>query len=131
MFSTTIKHKLPAALLLKKTFLRPILVLVTLLFTIVLYVVTPTALAAEIEPLHGINVTERSVMILVTSTGCTQKEDFIVVLEKSQPPTVTFIRLKPDLCRAAPRPMPIKFSPEEVGATTFTMRNLFEPAPGF
>lgn len=97
-----------------------------------------TALAAgkenyspAIEILHGLNITERSATVLVKSTGCTRKEDFITILQKSQPPIVTFIRLRPDPCKAAPRPMPISFSLEELGASLFTVANQFEPAPRF
>ena len=105
------------------------LALTTLLFVAGLWV--PTALAAEIEPLHGVSVTQRYCTIVVTSTGCTQKEDFIPILQKSQPPVVTFIRLKPDPCRAASRPVPIRFSLEEIGAEEFTVSNLFEPSPSY
>ncbi len=105
------------------------LALTTLLFIAGLWV--PTALAANIEPLHGIEVTEKYCMIIVTSTGCTKKEDFVPVLQKSQPPVVTFIRLKPDFCEATPRPYPIRFSLEEVGAKEFTVSNLIVPSPSY
>ncbi|NEO66421.1 MAG: hypothetical protein F6J98_41010 [Moorea sp. SIO4G2] len=67
----------------------------------------------------------------MTSTGCTKKEDFTTILEKSQPPIATFIRLEPDFCRAASRAYPIEFSLEEVGATEFKVANLFVPGPRF
>jgi len=114
--------------------------LVSLLSAAVLYVSTSTVSAGEIEdyvsryqptiePLHGLEVTERSATIVVTSNGCTKKQDFIVVLDKSQPSTATFIRLIPDFCKAVSHPYPIKFSLQEVGATTFAVSNLFEPPP--
>ena len=105
------------------------LALISLLFVAGLWV--PTALAVDIEPLHGVNVTKEGCAIVVTSTGCTQKEDFIPILQKSQPPIVTFIRLKPDSCRAASRPYLIQFSLEEIGAKEFTISNLFEPGPSY
>ena len=91
----------------------------------------PTFFAADIEPLHGVNMTETGLTILVTSTGCTKKEDFVSVLQKSQPPVVTFIRLKPDLCEAGSHPYTIQFSFEEIGAKEFRVSNLFVPAPRF
>ena len=89
------------------------------------------ALAANIEPLHGVNLTEKYCTIVATSTGCTQKEDFVPILQKSQPPIVTFIRLKPDDCKAAARPYPIRFSFSEIGAKEFTVSNLFVPSPSY
>ena len=125
-------HKLPASLPLKNVLKRLALGLATLLLVAGLWVGTaPTALAAEIEPLHGLNLTEGYCTIVVTSTGCTKKEDFVSILQKSEPPVVTFIRLEPDFCRAASRPYLIKFSVEEIGAKEFTVSNLFTPAPGF
>ncbi|HAC64724.1 MAG TPA: hypothetical protein DCF68_14610 [Cyanothece sp. UBA12306] len=90
-----------------------------------------STLAAEIEPLHAIQVTEKTVTIIVTSTGCTSKENFTSTLHKSEPPIVTFIRLKPDLCKAAPQPYPIRFGLEEVGAMNFQTTNVFSPGPRF
>jgi len=110
-------------------FKRLALALTSLLFVAGLWV--PTALAADIEPLHGISLMERGCAIFVTTTGCTKKEDFVSVLQKSEPPVVTFIRLKPDLCEAFPRVYPIQFSFEEIGAKEFTVSNLFVPSPRF
>jgi hypothetical protein len=84
-----------------------------------------------VETLHGLTITEKLVIVTVTSTGCTSKEDFIAVLQKSQPPIVTFIRLKPDLCRAASRKINISFSVKEVGADFFTVANPFKPGPKY
>ncbi|WP_163831088.1 hypothetical protein [Spartinivicinus ruber] len=84
-----------------------------------------------IETLHGLQVTEKAVTIVVTSTGCTQKDDFIVVLDKSMPPEATFIRLMPDYCRAASRNIPIQFSLKEVGAAEFTVGNRVKPGNAF
>ncbi len=84
---------------------------------------------AEIETLHGIHMSERDVTIVVTSNGCTEKDHFVAVITKSEPPEVTFIRLTPDHCKAASRPYPIKFSMEEIGAKEFTVSNPFDPAP--
>ncbi|WP_424099792.1 hypothetical protein [Moorena producens] len=133
MLSTPFNRFKPAALPLKKALSRLALGLATLLFAAVAVfcVTAPTALAETIEPLHGIQVTQRYVTIFVTSTGCTQKEDFTTILEKSQPPSATFIRLKPDFCRAASRLVPIRFSLQEVGAKEFKVANLFVPGPNY
>ena len=144
MLSTTVNNRKHADLPLKKAFSKLALGLATLLFAAatVFCVTAPTALAGEIddyisgyqpviETLHGLNVTENTVTILVTSTGCTKKEDFIVVSDKSQPTTATFIRLIPDFCKAASRPYPIKFSIEEVGAKEFKVANTFDPMSGW
>ena len=121
------------ALLLKKAFSKLALSLTILLFAVaaVFSVTTPTALASEIETLHGLTVTERVVTIFVTSTGCTEKEDFTVESDKSQPPTVTFSRVNPDYCKGVVRPYPIKFSLQEIGAKKFKVANTVEPMVGF
>ena len=54
----------------------------------------------QIETLHGLEVTETKVVITVTSSGCTDRDDFIIELEKSLPPIATFIRVQPDFCKA-------------------------------
>ncbi|NET66388.1 MAG: hypothetical protein F6K63_19150 [Moorea sp. SIO1G6] len=133
MLKTTFNRFKPAALPLKKALSRLALGLGTLLFAAVAVfcVTAPTALAATVEPLHGIQITEKSVTIVVTSNGCTQKEDFTTILAKSQPPIVTFIRLKPDLCKGVSRPYPIQFSLSEVGAKEFKLANLFVPSASF
>ncbi|MDJ0703147.1 MAG: hypothetical protein QNJ46_07705 [Leptolyngbyaceae cyanobacterium MO_188.B28] len=81
------------------------------------------------EILHGLAIAETTVTITVTSTGCTDKSDFEIQLQKSSPPVVTFVRVNPDLCRAAPHSVDIIFSIKEVGADNFTVANLFEPGP--
>ncbi|NEQ10616.1 MAG: hypothetical protein F6K37_33265 [Moorea sp. SIO4E2] len=133
MLNTPFNRFKPAALPLKKALSRLALGLATLLFAAVAVfcATAPTALAATVEPLHGIHITEKGVTIVVTSNGCTQKEDFTTILAKSQPPIVTFIRLKPDFCKGVSRPYRIEFSLSEVGATEFKVANLFEPGPRF
>ena len=81
------------------------------------------------ETLHGFVLTETTATITVTSTGCTDKKDFKVQLQKSSPPIATFIRVNPDLCEAAPHSVDIVFSLEEIGASCFKVGNLFEPGP--
>ena len=131
MRNTPFNAKLPAYLPLKKVLAKLALGLATLLVVAGVWVATPTAQAAEIEPLHGITVTSRYCTIAVTSNGCTQKEDFVSILKKTEPPVVTFIRLKPDYCKAPSRPTEIRFSLSEVGAETFAVANVFSPAPGY
>ena len=127
-------------MILSTTINRLILGLIILFSTVVLSFANSSALAqgldpdtfdAKIENLHGFQLTEKTATIVVTSTGCTEKQDFVVVLQQSQPAAATFIRLKPDFCRAAPSPYLIKFSLPEIGAQEFTVTNLITPAPGF
>ena len=131
MLETMLSRTLDASLPLKKVLKRLTLALTTLLFIAGLCATAPAATAAEIEPLHGVNLTEKYCTIVVTSTGCTKKEDFVALLKKSQPPIVTFVRLKPDYCKAAARPYPIKFSLSEIGAKEFDVSNLFVPSPSY
>lgn len=123
-------------IIVKHKFVKVIACLSTLLFSSVSIAVETvdnviTQSSASIETLHGLNVTERAVIILVTSTGCTEKEDFTVVLDKSAPPKATFIRLKPDFCRAVSRTVPIKFSLQEVGIREFLVTNTIKPGSEF
>jgi len=60
-------------------------------------------MAEQVETLHGLRLTDNQVIITVTSNGCTDKEDFTIALKESQPPIVTFLRVQPDFCRAAPQ----------------------------
>ena len=138
MLSTTVNNCKQVPLLLKKAFSKLALSLTILLFGVaaVFSVTTPTALASEIETLHGLTVTEQVVTIFVTSTGCTQKEDFTVELDKSLPPSVTFSRVNPDYCKGAARPYPIKFSfqeigLQEIGTKEFKVANTVDPIPEF
>jgi|GEM_PF-2793072 len=131
MISTPFDVKLSVAFPLKKAFGKLVLGLAALLFVAGLFVTAPAAQAAEIETLHGVSLTEKDCTIVVTSTGCTRKEDFVALLKKSDPPIVTFVRLKPDFCKAAARPYPIKFSFEEIGAKKFDVANLFVPSPRY
>ncbi|MDJ0717964.1 MAG: hypothetical protein QNJ54_27705 [Prochloraceae cyanobacterium] len=87
----------------------------------------PVPEGKSIETLHGLVLTETTATIKVTSTGCTAKEDFQLRLQKSEPPILTIIRVKPDLCLAAPHTIDIVFSLKEIGATNFTVANLFAP----
>ena len=118
-------------MILSKKINRLVAALLTLISASLFFTAGASASAAEIEALHGFQLTERGASILVTSTGCTSKEDFISVLQKTQPPVVTFIRLKPDLCRAAARSYAIQFSLEEIGAKEFQVNNIIVPGPSF
>ena len=83
----------------------------------------------SVETLHGLAVTEKKVTITVTSNGCTDKSDFKIEVQESLPPIVTFIRVKPDNCRAISRSVDICFSLKEVGTTKFKVANSFAPGP--
>ncbi|MDJ0715436.1 MAG: hypothetical protein QNJ54_14620 [Prochloraceae cyanobacterium] len=81
------------------------------------------------ETLHGLIITETSVIITVTSNGCTEKKDFKIELQESKPPIVTFIRVKPDPCNMVSHSIDITFSLKEVGAAEFKVTNPFAPGP--
>lgn len=83
----------------------------------------------QVETLHGLEVTETKVIITVTSTGCTDKDDFKIEVQESLPPIATFIRVQPDFCRAVSHSVDISFSLKEVGAAEFKVGNPFEPGP--
>ena len=86
--------------------------------------------AAELEQLHGVQFTENYMTIFVTSTGCTEKEDFVTALEKSTTPAgLMILRTKPDICRGASRVYPIKYSYNEIGGKNVKVLNHFVPAP--
>ncbi len=83
----------------------------------------------SVETLHGLAVNETEVVITVTSTGCTDKNDFKIEVVKTLPPVVTFIRVKPDPCKAAPQKVNLSFSLKEIGTADFKVDNLFAPGP--
>jgi hypothetical protein len=86
-------------------------------------------MAEQVEPLHGLRLTGNQVIITVTSTGCTDKADFKITLQESQPPIATFIRVQPDFCRVVPHSVDLAFSLREVGAAVFKVANPLEPGP--
>lgn len=70
----------------------------------------------ELEPLLGAEVRADILVIRVTSTGCTAKEDIAWFVEKAgNKVAVAFGRRKIDACKAAPRPMEIAFTYAELG----------------
>ena len=84
----------------------------------------------SVETLHGLSVNETKVIITVTSTGCTNESDFKIEVVKTLPPLVTFVRVKPDLCKVAPHSVDLSFSLKEIGTADFKVDNLFAPGPG-
>jgi heat shock protein HslJ len=86
-------------------------------------------MSKSMETLHGLVFNETTATIKVASTGCTKKEDFELRLQKSEPPILTIIRVKPDLCEAGPHSIDIVFSLKEIGTANFTIANLFAPGP--
>lgn len=77
---------------------------------------SPDAGMVELEPLLGAEVRADMLVIWVTSTGCTAKEDFAWFVEKAgNRVAVAFGRKKLDACKAASRPMEIAFSYAELG----------------
>jgi hypothetical protein len=77
---------------------------------------SPDVGMVELEPLLSAEVRADSLVIRVTSTGCTAKEDFAFFVERQgNRVAVAFGRKKMDHCKAAPRPMEIAFSYGELG----------------
>ncbi|MBI1405153.1 MAG: hypothetical protein GC145_03390 [Caulobacter sp.] len=77
---------------------------------------SPDAGMVELEPLLAAEVRSDALVIRVRSNGCTRKEDFAFFVERAgNRVAVAFGRKKIDVCKAAPRPMDIAFSYEELG----------------
>ena len=82
-----------------------------------------------IETLHGLIVSETEVTIAVTSNGCTDKDDFQLVVKETKQPQVTFQRVRLDPCRMVQHTVDIAFSLKDIGTFPFTVDNPFEPGP--
>ncbi|MBP7705365.1 MAG: hypothetical protein KA105_08820 [Caulobacter sp.] len=83
---------------------------------------TPTVYSApdvgmvELEPLLAASVAADALTIRVTSTGCTAKDGFAFFVEKGGGRyAVAFARRRLDLCKAAPTPVDLTWSFEELG----------------
>ncbi|WGM39238.1 hypothetical protein [Caulobacter sp. NIBR1757] len=77
---------------------------------------SPDAGMVELEPLLGAEVRADALVIRVTSTGCTAKDDIVWFVERAgNRVAVAFGRKKIDACKAAPQPMEIAFSYAELG----------------
>lgn len=69
-----------------------------------------TAIAQELEPIHGISVDRKNIIVKVTSNGCTQSEDFRVIVNVSKLGTVMEIyRDKQDQCKMTPQKVDLAF----------------------
>lgn len=70
--------------------------------------------AEQAEPLFGVvtNAKAKTVEIVVSSSGCTDKSYFSFGLEGN---VLTFKRIRRDACKAMPRPHGITYSLEELG----------------
>ncbi len=70
----------------------------------------------ELEPLVAASVAADSLTIRVISTGCTAKEGFVFFVERGGGRyAVAFARRKLDLCKAAPTPVDLSWTFEELG----------------
>jgi hypothetical protein len=93
----------------------------TFSFTKVLFIViiasffcTPMLKAAEPETLLGISFDydKQEVTITVSSSGCTQKQDFQFIVKGNQ---LTINRTKPDFCKAMESPVSFTYTLKETG----------------
>ncbi len=63
----------------------------------------------RLEPLYTYSLTPRAFRFTVTSTGCTRAGDFRLDLRPAgEVCEVRLYRLRPDLCKAAPRPVTLQ-----------------------
>jgi hypothetical protein len=70
----------------------------------------------ELEPLLAASVAADALTIRVTSTGCTAKDAFAFFVEKGGGRyAVAFARRRLDVCKAAPTPVDLTWSFEELG----------------
>jgi len=77
---------------------------------------SPDAGMVELEALLGARVDADALTIRVTSNGCTAKDSFAFFVErKDRRVAVAFGRKRLDLCKAAPRPVDLTWSFEELG----------------
>ncbi len=82
-----------------------------------------------LEPIHGIQLTKTNIAFTVSSTGCTAKKDFILVLIDD---SLALIRIRPDYCEARQHTVKISFGFSEViglKSPTFKTKNKFAPVP--
>lgn len=77
---------------------------------------SPDAGMVELEPLLGASVAAGSLTIRVISTGCTAKADFAWFVErKAGRAAVAFGRRTLNRCKAAPSPVDLTWTFEELG----------------
>ncbi|NHZ37224.1 hypothetical protein [Massilia rubra] len=72
-----------------------------------------------LERLHGLRFDEKSLIMWVTSTGCTGKDDFDIRVTKGTTGKITLgleiVRTTPDLCKTTTHVVELSFSWEELG----------------
>lgn len=77
---------------------------------------SPEAGMVELESLLAASVAKDALTIRVTSTGCTTKESFAFFVErKDHRAAVAFGRKTLDRCKAAPSPLDLTWTFEELG----------------
>jgi len=83
-------------------------------------VVGRTAETGELETLSAVTAGPDGLTLLVTSNGCTRKEDFVFYLDHAAaPPTIAFARKRLETCRPmeAPGEATLTFGYGELGLT--------------
>lgn len=64
------------------------------------------------------SVMNRSLSVTIVSTGCTRPQDLDFVIERpsrGNEAIVTVVRVKPDLCRAMPKPVTFRYKLADIG----------------
>ena len=89
----------------------------------------PGASLEELEPLYGASAGQAALTILVSSNGCTRKEDFAFFVErKGQAATLAFGRKKLDPCQSfAMGSTELAFTWEELGLSNRSSVFLMNP----
>lgn len=88
--------------------------IIGILLTLIAISGAMSALAQQPEPIYGISTdaTEKTLTVIVKSTGCTDKSYFSFSMEGD---LLTFKRIRRDACKAMPMRHPITYSLEELG----------------
>ena len=90
---------------------------------------TFTPQTKELEMLHGLVVNNETVILTVTSNGCTSADSFKIDVAESLPPQVKVIRVIPDNCRGVSRPIDLKFPLKAFGGRKFRLANPLAVGP--
>jgi hypothetical protein len=101
-----------------------------IMISLILLALSSSLFAGEIETIRGFYTDPDGISFQVSSSGCTDKEDFQVQKSNCNPPQLALVRKKPDLCKAyIPYGVFVQYSWQELGfskGTQFKIANLVE-----
>jgi cytochrome c-type biogenesis protein CcmE len=83
------------------------------------------------EQLHGMVIRDGTILVAVSSAGCTQSEQFrLDITDAGGRTEVTLVRTLPDFCKMAPMVKEIELKlPAELQSATFKVQNPFGKGP--